>query len=79
MKNNYFVIATGRSYYDFKKKEDLYGIKYNYLIINLNSLVTKYNSLADGEKETHDMSNTLKIAVEALKRLIAVEKENTKY
>ena len=35
--------------------------------------------LADGEKETHDMTNTLKIAVEALKRLISVEKANTKY
>lgn len=34
MKENIFVIATGRSYLDFKIVEDLYNIKYNYLVIN---------------------------------------------
>lgn len=34
MKNNIFVIATGRSFIDFKKVEEKYNIKYNYLIID---------------------------------------------
>jgi len=34
MKNNIFVIATGRSFVDFKKVEEKYNIKYNYLIID---------------------------------------------
>ena len=33
-KDNIFVIATGRSYYDFNKKLKEYPIKYDYLIIN---------------------------------------------
>ncbi len=33
-KNNIFVIATGRSYYDFEKKLDKYPFKYDYLILN---------------------------------------------
>ena len=32
--NNLFVIATGRSYYDFGKKKKKYDIKYDYLVIN---------------------------------------------
>ena len=32
-KDNIFVIATGRSYYDFNKKLKEYPIKYDYLII----------------------------------------------
>lgn len=32
--NNLFVIATGRSYYDFSKKKKKYDIKYDYLVIN---------------------------------------------
>lgn len=31
---NIFVIATGRSYQDFKRKEEQYNIKYNYVILN---------------------------------------------
>lgn len=33
-KGNIFVIATGRSWLDFKKKKDLYDIKYDYVILN---------------------------------------------
>ncbi len=32
--NNLFIIATGRSYYDFGKKKKKYNIKYDYLVIN---------------------------------------------
>lgn len=31
---NIFIIATGRSYFDFKNKADTYHIKYNYVILN---------------------------------------------
>ena len=31
---NIFVIATGRSYEDFKRKEEQYAIKYSYVILN---------------------------------------------
>lgn len=34
MKNNLFVVATGRSFIDFKKVEEKYNIKHNYLIID---------------------------------------------
>ena len=33
-KNNLFIIATGRSYYDFNRALKEYDIKYDYLIIN---------------------------------------------
>ena len=33
-KENIFIIATGRSYFDFNNKKNLYNIKYDYLIIN---------------------------------------------
>lgn len=45
MKNDSFVIATGRSYFDFKKKKDLYGIVYNYLIINHGATIIKDNNV----------------------------------
>lgn len=54
MKNNYFVIATGRSYLDFIKKKKKYSINYNYLIINHGATIIKendviYNSYIDNE------------------------------
>lgn len=45
MQDNCFVIATGRSYYDWQKKEKEYGIKYNYLIINHGATVLKDNKI----------------------------------
>lgn len=45
MKNNCFVIATGRSYFDYKNKKDLYGIKCNYLIINHGATIIKNNNI----------------------------------
>lgn len=39
--NNYFVIATGRSYFDFMKKKKLYNINYDYLIINHGATIIK--------------------------------------
>lgn len=44
--NNLFVIATGRSYYDFGKKKKKYDIKYDYLVINHGA------TILNKEKET---------------------------
>lgn len=54
MKDNLFVIATGRSYSDFLNVRNLYNIPYNYLIINhgatiLNEDKVIYNSCIDNE------------------------------
>ena len=45
MKTNIFVINTGRSYLDFKKKEEIYNIKYNYLVINHGASIIKNNQI----------------------------------
>ena len=45
MKTNIFVINTGRSYLDFKKKEEIYNIKYNYLVINHGASIIKNNKI----------------------------------
>ena len=37
--SNLFVIATGRSYYDFKKKVDKYKIEYDYVLLNHGSTI----------------------------------------
>lgn len=54
MNENLFIIATGRSYDDFKKAQEKYNIKYNYLIINHGSTIIKndeiiYNIYIDNE------------------------------
>lgn len=45
MKTNIFAINTGRSYLDFKKKEEIYNIKYNYLVINHGASIIKNNQI----------------------------------
>ncbi len=40
---NIFVIATGRSFFDFKKKANEYNISYDYLIINHGSTILDKN------------------------------------
>lgn len=40
---NIFVIATGRSYFDFKNKVNLYNIKYDYVIINHGATILDKN------------------------------------
>lgn len=42
-KNNIFVIATGRSYYDFNTKLNKYPIKFDYLIINQGATILDAN------------------------------------
>lgn len=43
-KGNIFVIATGRSFFDFKNKSDLYNIAYDYVIINHGATVLDKNN-----------------------------------
>lgn len=38
-KGNLFIIATGRSYFDFKNKVEAYNINYNYVILNHGSTI----------------------------------------
>lgn len=54
MENNIFVIATGRSYLDFKRLKEKYHINYNYLIINYGATIIKndvvvYNEIIDNK------------------------------
>ena len=42
-KGNIFVIATGRSYYDFKNVSNLYNLDYDYLIINHGATILDNN------------------------------------
>ena len=44
-KNNLFIIATGRSYYDFNRKLEKYPMKYDYLIINQGATILNSNGL----------------------------------
>lgn len=43
-KGNLFIIATGRSYFDFNNKKDLYNIKYDYVIINHGATILDSNN-----------------------------------
>lgn len=36
---NIFIIATGRSFMDFKKKSDAYSLEYDYVILNHGSII----------------------------------------
>lgn len=44
-KGNLFVIATGRSYYDFQVKRDKYNIKFDYLILNHGATIIKNDQI----------------------------------
>lgn len=43
-KGNIFVIATGRSYFDFHNKVDLYNFWYDYVIINHGATILDKNN-----------------------------------
>ena len=42
-KGNLFIIATGRSYLDFKNKAEAYNISYNYVILNHGATIIDNN------------------------------------
>lgn len=40
---NIFIIATGRSYFDFHNKVDMYNFEYDYVIINHGATILDKN------------------------------------
>lgn len=64
-KGNIFVIATGRSYFDFKNKKDLYNIDYDYLVINHGATVLdSNNNIAHNFCINNKIVNDLKLDLE---------------
>ena len=61
-KGNIFVIATGRSYYDFMKKKNQYNIEYDYLIINHGAtILDKKENIIFNEKIPNEILESLKL------------------
>lgn len=62
---NIFVIATGRSYLDFKKKVNEYNLKYDYVIINHGATILdhKDNILYNCKMDNH-IASTIKTHLE---------------
>lgn len=65
---NLFIIATGRSYYDFKKKVDKYNIEYDYVLLNHGSTIL--------DKDENVIFNTYikNTNIEELKKILNLEK-----
>ena len=59
MKTNIFAINTGRSYLDFKKKEEIYNIKYNYLVINHGASIIKNNKIIYNTPINNNIKNQI--------------------
>lgn len=58
---NIFVIATGRSYYDFIKKKQQYNIEYDYIIINHGATILEKNdNIIFNETIPNEILNNLK-------------------
>lgn len=64
MKNNLFLIATGRSYFHYSLVRDLYNIKCNYLIINHGATIIKNDKIIYNIEINNDIKNSL---IEALR------------
>lgn len=62
---NIFIIATGRSYYDFKKKKDKYNIKYDYAFLNHGAtIIDKYDNVLYNfsiNEDINDIKNYLEL------------------
>ena len=57
--SNIFIIATGRSYLDFMEKEDLYKIKYNYLILDHGATILKDDEIIFTETINNSIKKVL--------------------
>ncbi len=66
-KNNLFVIATGRSYYDFKEMLKKYKIPYDYLILNHGSIILDSNL---------NIIKSYSINKDIVKEILSLAKEN---
>lgn len=58
-KHNLFAIATGRSFSDFLEKEQLYNIKYDYLIINHGATIIKNNTIISNISIEEEVKNKI--------------------
>lgn len=59
-KNNIFVIATGRSYFDFSNKLKIYPIVYDYLILNQGAtILDESGNIIDNHSIEEDVKNSL--------------------
>lgn len=69
-KGNIFVIATGRSFFDFKNKSDLYDIDYDYVIINHGAtILNKNNNITYNFSINNEIINELKQDLEIEKSM----------
>lgn len=67
---NIFVIATGRSFFDFKNKSDLYNIDYDYVIINHGAtILNKNNNITYNFSINNEIIDDLKQDLEIEKSL----------
>lgn len=61
---NLFIIATGRSFMDFKKKANMYNLEYDYLIINHGATILDSNdNIILNVSIDNDVVNNIKIDV----------------
>ncbi len=80
MIENRFAIATGRTYMNFKKVDDIYHIPYDYLIINHGATILKNNVVIYNRIIKNNIKNKLLIDLyleHTIKSYGCLEKENT--
>lgn len=79
MKENIFVVATGRSYLDFIYFSKKYGINYNYLIVNYGATIIKNDSVIYNETIENDIKDKILDILElehATYSFSCIEKDN---
>jgi len=59
MKDNIFVIATGRCYESYKSQENLFNIKTDYLVINHGATILKNDEVIFNKTIDNDLKNEL--------------------
>ncbi len=80
IKNNLFVIATGRTYYDIKKEIDKYGIKCSYLIINHGASILENDEIIFNSSINNNVKNKLisDLMIKKSKRLVCASKKESR-
>lgn len=64
MRENIFVIATGRSYLDYNKVKEKYNLKTNYIIINHGATILKNNKIIYNKTINNEIKNEILIDLE---------------
>lgn len=75
-----FMIATGRSYFDFKKKKDKYNIKSEYVILNHGATIIKNDEIIDNVEIDNDIKNELikDLKIENAEKIFACSKKESR-